>query len=101
MTNKFGVSDKLASAEVRRHADRCFDWSLDIEKVGRRSMLGAMRGVTPRPVELSKSAMDNDRCWPVVRQYLAYETAALQHIAGFDNQFPLTARLAVCQNLSV
>lgn len=99
--NKFPLSEKLASVVQRQAASlNRPDFSLEKEAVTTRSMLSVIRG-QPAPNSINvfeKSASDNPGAEQLARDYAIYKVAALQRIAESDQNFPLTARLAIRQN---
>jgi len=98
--NQFSLAEKTAGDDVQRMAlAGTRHWSLSMPDVHRRSQLGVLRNVSVSMPAIEKVASTTPEAWRLVRNYLAYKTAALETIAAFDTQFPLTVRLALCQNL--
>lgn len=98
-TNPYPISEKVASVEQRTLASSCRrSHSLDKEAVAERSMLSSMRGESIPQVNLTSVDSVSDEAEKLAVDYAVYKLAALSHIAAFDNEFPLTARLCVSQN---
>jgi len=99
--NKCPISEKVASATARTAANLGnADFSLEKEAVQSRIALSSIRGYE-RPnlkTTFEKSASDQPDAEEFARDYAVYKADALQRIAGFDQNFPLTARLSVRQN---
>ena len=101
--NKYAPAEKLASAKVRSNAARVKSaHSLDVGDVRDRVIRSTIRGL---PVPDSKNgywnekkASDSPLAEELARDYACYKVAALRHIARNDDQFLLTARLALSQN---
>jgi len=99
--NKCPLSEKVASATARTAANLgTGDFSLEKEAIRTRTMLSSIRGYDKPNLETTyeKSASDNVDAEEFARDYAVYKVAALQRIAGFDTNFPLTARLSIRQN---
>jgi hypothetical protein len=100
-SNPYPLSAKVASIKQRTFANLCVGaYSLEKSAVQNRSMLSAIRGV-PTPVvnpTIEKFGSNNEEAEGLAVQYALYKIAALQKIASFDGNFPLTAMLSVRQN---
>ena len=100
-SNPYPLSAKVASIKQRTFANLCVGaYSLEKSAVQNRSMLSAIRGV-PTPVvnsTIEKFGSNNEEAEELAVQYALYKIAALQKIASFDGNFPLTAMLSVRQN---
>jgi hypothetical protein len=105
-TNPFPVAIKLASVGQRRWAaQHRGHLSLDADAVDYRCKLSSVRNYAPpyldRRSVLEKSAADAEPAERLAREYALYKLAALHRIASFDDQFALTARIAIGQNLAL
>jgi hypothetical protein len=100
-SNPYPLSDKVASIKQRTFANLSVgSHSLEKSAVQNRSMLSAIRNV-PAPVVspmIEKFGSNNEEAEELAIEYALYKIAALQKIASFDDNFPLTARLSVRQN---
>lgn len=76
------------------------DLSLEKTAVTNRAMLGALRSSSKPELKTSfyKQASDSPQAAALARDYAFYQLAALYKIASFDDDFYLTASLAVGQN---
>lgn len=101
--NPYAPAEKLASAKQRTAAARMVSrYSLAKEAVDARCRLSAVRGLGV-PASRSaawdeKKAHDSSVAEELARDYACYKVAALRRISEFDDEFMLTARIAVCQN---
>jgi len=100
-SNPYPLSDKVASIKQRTFANLCVNsHSLEKSAVQNRSMLSAIRS-EPAPVVnsmIEKFGSNNEEAEELAIKYSLYKIAALQKIASFDGNFPLTATLSVRQN---
>jgi hypothetical protein len=100
-SNPYPLSDKVASIKQRTFANLCVgSHSLEKSAVQSRSMLSAIRS-EPTPVVNhmnEKFGSNNEEAEGLAIEYSLYKIAALQRIASFDGNFPLTATLSVRQN---
>ena len=100
-SNPYPLSDKVASIKQRTFANLCVSsHSLEKSAVRNRSMLSAIRS-EPTPVvnaTIKKFGSNNEEAEGLAMEYSLYKIAALQRIASFDSNFPLTATLSVRQN---
>lgn len=101
--NPFATAEKTASATARVFASNTTPgWSLSTDALRDRAMKSSIRGYTAPEAKSAcwneKRANDNRDAAELAESYSLYKLAALHRIAGFDQQFSLTARLAVAQN---
>lgn len=104
--NQFAPAEKLATAKQRKAAVRLIPrHSLRKDAVDDRCLTSAVR---ERAVPDFKYKFDNEKqasadpmSEELARQYAVYKAASLRRIAAFDDQFLLTAQLAVSQNQAV
>jgi hypothetical protein len=97
-SNRFGVSEKLASHTQRAAAERAApQFSLESSHVVQRGQLAALRGCEPALLP-TKTASDSAGAEQLARDYAVYKLAALQRIASFDRDFHLTGIFSVRQN---
>lgn len=97
-------SQYLASTKTACDTDRSYAEniagarSVDKRHVQGRATLAALRGYDNDIYKnvFVKSASDGE---DLAREYACYQVSALSRIASFDDEFPLTARLAIGQNL--
>jgi hypothetical protein len=100
---------------ARRHEDvatKCASWrlqalargaapehSLDLEHLQRRAQLASLRGSTPAAVkQASTTEPPTAAAAALLADYAGYKLAALTRIAAWDDEFVLTAPLALQQN---
>jgi hypothetical protein len=98
--NRYAPGEKLASASQRRYAERvrCL-YSLEKNAVFQRAQRAALRqGAAAAPARTAAADHDDQAAEELARDYAVYKVAALQRIAGSDDDFLLTARLSCCQN---
>jgi hypothetical protein len=97
----YPISAKVASIKQRSFANLSVgSHSLEKSAVKNRSMLAAIRGEFAPAVNviIEKVGSDDERSKELATQYALYKLAALQQIASFDSDFPLTATFSVRQN---
>lgn len=96
--------EKLASLKCRELAAALVPThSLEKAAVDRRAMLASIRGL-PVPATIPgnvKCASADPRAEELARDYSCYQVAALERIARFDDDFPLTARYVASQNQAI
>jgi hypothetical protein len=92
--------DKIATANANLlAASFSEDFSFSKESVYKRSLLGCCRNYqTPKICHYEKLAECNTEGEALAKDYAMYKLAALWRSAACNPNFPLTARLAVCQN---
>jgi hypothetical protein len=100
---KYLPAEKLASANQRKVAARISStYSLEKTAVDRRCTVSIVRGhQVPVPKSVfwnEKKAHDSVLAEELARDYACYKVAALHRIADTDSDFPLTIRVALCQN---
>ncbi len=103
-SSPYPISDKVASIKQRSFANlKVSSNSLEKSAVQHRSMLAAIRGDVSPAINSTteKRASNDERAEELATQYALYKLAALQHIASFDSDFPLTAMFSVRQNYIV
>lgn len=99
--NPYAVSEKLASVAQRNAAFAAADdYALTKSAASGRIVRSAISGQVVPVVKtgFDKSAADNPAAENLAREYAVYQLSALRRIAEFDTAFPLTARMAACQN---
>lgn len=98
--NKFQLSEKLAASAQRAAANlNAEEHSLEKEAVCHRTELAAIRGnALPDPKTVFEKTAEDVDGENLARDYAIYKIAALQRIASFDLNFPLTVRYALRQN---
>lgn len=98
--NKYACDDRLPSAAMRKLAASLRDYTLDHATVTRRCTLSVVRQYQPpeKVATFDKSAADAVDAASLARDYAMYQLAALAKIAADDDDFLLTARLAIAQN---
>jgi hypothetical protein len=104
--NPYDPAEKTASAAQRIAALRLSPGhSLDAASVDNRVTLSLVRGKEGSDwnstIPNEKRAHDNREVEELARDYAVYKLAALTRIARFDAHFPLTVKLAACQNESI
>jgi hypothetical protein len=94
------IIDKIATANANLlAASFSEDFSFSKESVYKRSLLGCCRNYqTPKICHYEKLAECNTEGEALAKDYAMYKLAALWRSAACNPNFPLTARLAVCQN---
>lgn len=103
LTSPYDPAEQTGSLAQRTRAIAVApEYTLEKSAVARRVALAVVRGVTVSDSESvfwsEKQAADAPEAEDLARDYAVYKLAALQRIAGFDVQFPLTCRIASCQN---
>jgi hypothetical protein len=100
--NKFACTDKAASLAVKTLAASLMDsHSLATDAVRDRAMKCELRRLPEPSVKSAfseKAASDSSEAATLADEYGLYKLAALHRISSFDQQFYLTASLAIGQN---
>lgn len=98
--NKYACDDRLPSVPMRKLAASLRDYTLDRAAVSRRFTQSIARQYVPpeKTTTFDKSAADAVDAASLARDYAMYQLAALAKIAADDDDFLLTARLALTQN---
>jgi len=103
ISNPYAPATKLASAAQRQEITKIAEnFSIDASAIVTRATRSVLRQL-PMPNSKSvfwneKQAADSVPVEELARDYAVYKLAALHRIASFDDAFPLTCRIACCQN---